>query len=613
MRGKEQYHMCGIVGYAGSNRIGNSVLIDGLKALEYRGYDSAGAALLQKNKIICIKTKGKVKRLEEKLKQQHITSSTLGIAHTRWATHGAPNEHNAHPHHQGMVTLVHNGIIENYHELKEELLSLGYVFASDTDSEVACAYIDHLYQITKDKLDTMAKAIQVFRGSFAFGILFDDDNETLYAMRRNSPLILAVGEGENFIASDVPAILKYTRRYILMGQDEIAKISSSAIHLYDKNKLELQYEIKTANMNLMDIQKGGYDHFMLKEIHEEPKVVMDTIHAYFKDDVSSLADSLPDVSMYEEIHIVACGSAMYAGMIAKSLIESRARIKVQVDVASEYRYKNPIYTKNTLVMLISQSGETADTLAALQLAKEHEVATFAIVNVVGSSIAREADYVAYTLAGPEIAVATTKAYCTQVALLSLIAFHLAYLHKQIHQDEIEYMSTEIEALYDVMENMMQNLQYVEAGKMISRYGNVFFLGRGIDYALCMEGSLKLKEISYIHSEAYAAGEMKHGTISLIEKGTPVIALITDEILYEKTISNIKEVKARGAKVILLCREDLQAPEDIYDYCITVPKVNVFLQTIVAVIPLQLLSYQVANLRGCEIDQPRNLAKSVTVE
>lgn len=611
-RGKE-YLMCGIVGYAGSKSISNDVLIDGLKALEYRGYDSAGAAVLQQNGFLCVKTKGKVSRLEEKLRQKKIASSTLGIAHTRWATHGVPDEHNAHPHHQGKVTLVHNGIIENYHELKKELQKEGYVFASETDSEVACAYLDFLYRKTQDKLEAMAQAIRSFRGSFAFGILFDDDQEHIYAMRRNSPLIAAVGEEGNFIASDVPAILKYSRRYILMGQDEMAVISKDCIHMYDKDKQEITYEIKTADMDIMDIQKGGYEHFMLKEIHEEPKVVMDTIRAYLKDDIHSLQETLPDLSAYEEIHIVACGSAMYAGMIAKSLIESKARIRVDVEVASEYRYKDPIFSQHTLVLLISQSGETADTLAALQLAKEQGIDTFAIVNVVGSSIAREAKYVAYTLAGPEIAVATTKAYCTQVALLSMIAFHLTHIHGYVSTERIREILREIDQLEETLEGIMKDRQYVEAGKMISRYGNVFFIGRGLDYALSMEGSLKLKEISYIHSEAYAAGELKHGTISLIEKGTPVIALATDEQLYEKTISNIKEVKARGANVILICREDFQVDRDFYDYRISVPKVDVFLQTIVTVIPLQLLSYQIANLRGCEIDQPRNLAKSVTVE
>ncbi|MDD3049164.1 MAG: glutamine--fructose-6-phosphate transaminase (isomerizing) [Bacilli bacterium] len=605
--------MCGIVGYVGYKNISNSVLIDGLKSLEYRGYDSAGVAVLQDNEIKVIKTRGKVLRLEEKLQQKRIQPATLGIAHTRWATHGIPNENNSHPHHQGKVTLVHNGIIENYHELKKELQMKGYVFASQTDSEVACAYIDYLYTSNQDKTEVLKEANKKFRGSFAFGILFDDDLDTLYAMRRNSPLILATSKEGNFIASDVPAILKYTKQYILLGQDEFAKLSKDSIHIYNKNGIEIDYTVQEATMDVVDIQKGGYEHFMLKEIHEEPKVVNDTIRKYVNHNIEELVENLPALDKYKEIDIVACGSAMYAGMIAKSLIETLARVKVNVEVASEYRYKNPILSKETLVLLVSQSGETADTLAALNLAKEQGVDTLAIVNVIGSSIAREAKYVAYTLAGPEIAVATTKAYCTQVALLSLIALNLAYVNGKISSEKANKIIEELHKLPQILTHLMEDVQYVTAGKMISRHHDVFFIGRGLDYALSMEGSLKLKEISYIHSEAYAAGELKHGTISLIEKGTPIIALATDEGLYEKTISNIKEVKARGANVILICREDFEVADDFYDYRISIPKVDILVQAIATIIPLQLLSYQIASLRGCEIDQPRNLAKSVTVE
>lgn len=605
--------MCGIVGYVGYKDISNSVLIDGLKSLEYRGYDSAGVAVLQNNEIKVVKTRGKVARLEEKLQQKKVKPATLGIAHTRWATHGIPNENNSHPHHQGKVTLVHNGIIENYHEIKKELQAKGYVFASQTDSEVACAYIDYLYASNHNKVEVLKEANEKFRGSFAFGILFDDELDTLYAMRRNSPLILATSEEGNFIASDVPAILKYTKQYILLGQDEIAILSKDQIHVFNKDGEEIDYTVQEATMDVMDIQKGGYEHFMLKEIHEEPKVVSDTIRKYVNNDVDELVENLPDLSKYKEIDIVACGSAMYAGMIAKSLIETKARVKVNVEVASEYRYKNPILSKDTLVLLVSQSGETADTLAALNLAKEQGIDTLAIVNVIGSSIAREAKYVAYTLAGPEIAVATTKAYCTQVALLSLITLNLAYVNGKISREEANKVIDELHKLPEILKYLMEDVQYVTAGKMISRHSDVFFIGRGLDYALSMEGSLKLKEISYIHSEAYAAGELKHGTISLIEEGTPVIALATDENLYEKTISNIKEVKARGANVILICREDFEVADDFYDYRISIPKVDVLVQAIATIIPLQLLSYQIASLRGCEIDQPRNLAKSVTVE
>lgn len=605
--------MCGIVGYVGSEKITNSVLIDGLKSLEYRGYDSAGVATLQENGVRITKTRGKVASLEDKLQRHQIPSSTLGIAHTRWATHGIPSKTNAHPHHHGAVTLVHNGIVENYAALKEELEQAGYVFDSETDSEIASAYIDYMYSQHHNKLDALVAANKAFKGSFAFGIIFSDDEDTLYAMRRNSPLIVALKDGASFIASDVPAILKYTKQYILLGQDEIAVLNKDTQHIYNLNKEEIDHEVLTATMDAADIQKGGFEHFMLKEIHEEPRAVRDTMAAYIKDDIQDLVKNLPDLSKYNEIHIVSCGSAMYAGMIAKSLIETKARVKVDVEIASEYRYKDPILTKDTLVLLVSQSGETADTLAALLLAKEQGIDTFAIVNVVGSSIAREAKYVAYTLAGPEIAVATTKAYCTQVALLSLIALNLAYIHNRITQKEIDQIIEEIHRLPDILSELLKDEQYITAGKIISRHSNVFFLGRGLDYALSMEGSLKLKEISYIHSEAYAAGELKHGTISLIEKGTPVIAICTDERLFEKTISNIKEVKARGANVILFVREGLNVSEDYYDYKIEIPKVDMLLQGIVTVVPLQLLSYQVANLRGCEIDQPRNLAKSVTVE
>ncbi|MDH6367822.1 MULTISPECIES: glutamine--fructose-6-phosphate transaminase (isomerizing) [unclassified Breznakia] len=605
--------MCGIVGYVGINPKSNQVLLDGLKSLEYRGYDSAGMASIVNGEVRVIKTRGKVANLEKKIQDLHVPSSVLGIAHTRWATHGIPNQSNAHPHHHGKVTLVHNGIIENYGELKEVLLKQGYVFESETDTEIAAAYIDYVYAKGLDKLATLQEANRAFRGSFAFGIIFLDEQDTLYAMRRNSPLIVAVGENENYIASDVPAILKYTKQYILLDQDEIAVLRKDEIQVYTLDLDVVDYEIKTATMDASAIAKDGYEHFMLKEIHEEPRVVRETMFSYVQDDIDQLVTSLPDLSKYQQIHIVSCGSAMYAGMIAKSLIESAARVRVDVEIASEYRYKDPIYDVNTLVLVVSQSGETADSLAALLLAKQQGVDTMAIVNVVGSSIAREAKYVAYTHAGVEIAVATTKAYCTQVALLSLVALNLTYVHGKVSKTQANEIIKEIQQLPDMLQHMIDDVQYVKAAKIISRHNNVFFIGRGLDYALCMEGSLKLKEISYIHSEAYAAGELKHGTISLIEKGTPVVAICTEERLYEKTISNIKEVKARGANVILVVREDLQVAQDYYDYKISIPKVNRLIQGIVGVVPLQLLSYQVANLRGCEIDQPRNLAKSVTVE
>ncbi len=605
--------MCGIVGYVGKNKNAMKVLMDGLQCLEYRGYDSAGIAILQNETIEIIKSKGKVSSLSHKLKAKGIVESELGIAHTRWATHGIPNEINSHPHRQGSVTLVHNGIIENYTQLKADLVLQGYSFTSDTDSEVACGVIDSLYKQYRDKHKTLQQANAMFRGSFAFAIVFDDDIKTLYAMRRNSPLIVAFKEDEIYVASDVPAILKYTNKYTLLEQDEYAVLTKHEVEIYSLQGTRREYEIKTAAMEVVDIQKEGFDHFMLKEIHEEPKVVSETMRFYLGDGISDLMSRLPDLSIYKELYMIGCGSAMYACMVAKSLIESKARIKVELEVASEFRYKNPILTKETLVIVVSQSGETADTLASLQLAKENNVDTLAIVNVVGSSIAREAKYVCYTLAGPEIAVATTKAYCTQVALLSLIGLSFSVIYQKVSKKEIEEIINEIKNIENTLSNVVNDGQYEVAAKIISKFSNVFFIGRGIDYALCMEASLKLKEISYIHSEAYPAGELKHGTISLVEKGTPVIAIITQQNILEKMISNMKEVKARGASIIVIASEDLEVDLDIFDYRITIPKSNSYLQAITAIVPLQLLSYQVAMLKGCDIDQPRNLAKSVTVE
>ena len=604
--------MCGIIGYVGSEKIANSVLIAGLHALEYRGYDSAGLALAQNNQVTRIKAKGNVSFLEQKLKEKNTEEAMLGIAHTRWATHGEPNEINCHPHHSGLVTLVHNGIIENYSDIKVELENAGYTFYSQTDSEIAAAYIDYCYFLTKDKIKALEKAYQHFKGSFAFAIIFEDELDVIYAMRKNSPLVLGVGKQQNFLASDISAFLKYTNRYIVLEHNEIAILKKDAITIQNLNGKLLDKEIQISNMDITDIQKGGYEHFMLKEIHEEPDVVKKTIDTLMQNNLLDLLNTLPNLKQYDQIHIVACGSAMYAGMIAKSLIESKARIHVDCVCASEYRYANPIYTGNTLVIFISQSGETADTIAALQLAKANDVTTLAIVNVLGSTIARIADHVIYTKAGPEICVATTKAYCTQVAVLSLIACYLSYIHGYMQDDEVMQLSEEIKKLPSLMQQMIDS-NYAAYAKKIFEHNDVFFIGRGLDYSLSMEGSLKLKEISYIHSEAYAAGELKHGTISLIEKGTPIIALATDEDLYEKTISNIKEVKARGAYVLLIVREDLKVSQDGYDDILRIPKTNKLIQGILSVIPLQLLAYEIAKLRGCEIDQPRNLAKSVTVE
>lgn len=605
--------MCGIIGYVGCKAICNSILIEGLHALEYRGYDSAGIATINEDGIQIIKAKGNVSVLEDKLKRLQVTDATIGIAHTRWATHGEPNECNSHPHQSGAVTLVHNGIIENYHILKEELKRHDVPFYTDTDSEVACAYIDWCYKKYNNKQKALCAAYHQLQGSFAFAILFADDPNTIYAMRKNSPLLLGVGEDAMYIASDISAFLSHTRNYILLEHEEIACCTKDGITIKNLAHEVIQKQIQTTNLSSSSIQKDGYAHFMHKEIHEEPLAVKQTIESFMKKQIQELAVSMPSFTAFEEIHIVACGSAMYAGMIAKQLIEKKARIRVDCQVASEYRYGDPLYDRKTLVIVISQSGETADTIAALQLAKSKGVDTLAIVNVVGSSIARMAKYVLYTLAGPEISVATTKAYCTQVALLSLLAMKVAHERHCLTQMEIEELQQEIKYLPECMKTLISSTQYKEAAQLLYEHEDVYFLGRGLDYALCMEGSLKLKEISYIHSEAYPAGELKHGTISLIEEGTPIIALATDKNLYEKTISNIKEVKARGAKVILLATNDLPIAEEYYDYKVIIPKTNMLIQGILTVIPLQLIAYETALLRGCEIDQPRNLAKSVTVE
>ncbi len=583
--------MCGITGYIGKNKNAIKVIIDGLEALEYRGYDSAGIAYITDNKLKVIKEKGKIVNLKEKVDLN--IKSTLGIGHTRWATHGEPSKENSHPHTVNKFTVVHNGIIENYLELKDTLLKNGYTFNSTTDTEVACAYIDYLYKEEKDILKTLNKATKIFRGSYALGIICIDDLDNLYAVRKTSPLIIAKGDGENYIASDVPAILKYTNKYMLLDDNEIAKISVSDIKVYNDKLKEVTKETYEFEGSYESSMKCGYDHFMLKEIHEEPIV--------FSNTVNSKMDNLPDFSKYNQIHIVACGSAYHTGLVGKYLIEKYANIPVYVEVASEYRYKKNFYDKNTLVIFVSQSGETADTLAALKKANDDNIDTLSIVNVVGSSIARESKYVIYTKAGCEIAVATTKAYLAQLSVFALITSWISK-DKNILKD-IDKISNLIEETIDK--------NYLDIAKQIYKNNNIFFIGRGIDYALCMEGSLKLKEISYINSVAYQAGELKHGTISLIEKDTPVIAIATNDELLEKTISNIKEVKARGAKVIFITNSDVTG--DFYDYIIKIPKVCETLQPILTVIPLQLIAYEVAKLNNCDIDKPRNLAKSVTVE
>ena len=605
----EEIFMCGIIGYVGRD-LCIPKIIHGLENLEYRGYDSAGIAYVENNKIKVIKEKGKIANLKKLL--NFDTPTYLGIAHTRWATHGEASKINAHPHSVGSFTIVHNGIIENYSELKEKLINKGYIFKSETDTEVACALIDDIYKSQKDILKTLNTATKVFRGSYALGIICADDPDTLYALRNTSPLIIATSKSGNFIASDVPAILEYTNKYILLDDFEIAKIKQDSITIYDSNIQELTKKINTFEGSLESAAKNGYEHFMLKEINEQDKVFKDTVNYYFDGTIASLEKHFNFLKDFSKIDIIACGSAYHTGLVGKVLIENYANIPVNVEVASEYRYKKCFYDEDTLVILVSQSGETADTLAALRKAKSDNITTMAIVNVVGSSIAREADHVIYIKAGCEIAVATTKAYSAQLAMLSLLSIYLGYKNKQISNDELTELFNDLKKMPKLIKDTIANYEsYFSIADKIYKNKQIFFIGRGIDYALSMEGSLKLKEISYINSVAYQAGELKHGTISLITKNTPVIALATDANLIEKTISNIKETKARGAYVIFVSNE--YPIEQFYDDLIIVSKVHPILQSILTIIPLQLLAYKVAKNNNCDIDQPRNLAKSVTVE
>ncbi len=587
--------MCGIVGYKGKNNNAIKVVIEGLENLEYRGYDSAGIAYLKDNKINIEKEAGRIKNLKDKLVLEN--KSNLAIGHTRWATHGIPTKTNAHPHQVGKFTIVHNGIIENYLTLKEELQKHNYTFKSNTDTEIACAYLDYLYKQEKDILKSLQKLIKVIKGSYAFGIICEDDKDHLYALRSSSPIIIALGQNENYIASDVPAILKYTNKYLILENNEIAKISNDKVTIYNKDMQEVKKTINTYEGTYESSIKGNYEHFMLKEINEEPDTFEKTINSCLENNFKDI-----DLKKYTNIHIVACGSAYHAGLVGKYLIEKFANIKVYTQVASEYRYEKTFYDKNTLVILISQSGETADTLAALKKAKDNNIDTLSIVNVYASSIARESKYVIYTKAGCEIAVATTKAYLAQLTVL--IALILSLENKKIKKEEITKLKEEITKL-------IKKDDYKTIANKIYKAKNIFFIGRGIDYALCMEGALKLKEISYINSVAYQAGELKHGTISLIEENTPVIAILTEEELIEKTISNIKEVKARGAHTIIITNKDIQG--DFYDEKIIIPKTDELFQQLLTIIPLQLIAYEVAKLNNCDIDKPRNLAKSVTVE
>ena len=594
--------MCGIVGYIGKDKCIPKIIY-GLESLEYRGYDSAGIAYKKGNNIIIEKEQGRLSNLTENLNFEEETY--VGIGHTRWATHGKPSKVNSHPHSSNGITLVHNGIIENYEELKSELK--GYKFISETDTEVVSALIDKLYKKEKDMLKVLNMLKDYLKGSYALGILVDGDDK-LYAIRHDSPLIIGVSEDGNFIASDVPAILKYTNMYYLLLNDEYAVLTEDDVIIYNsEGKIETK-TLLTFEGSPDAAMKNGYDHFMLKEIYEQPKVIMDTINEYITS-YDDMKKKLSFLDKYDEIDIVGCGSAYHVGMVGKSLIEKYGHVRVNVDIASEYRYTEHIYRKKHLILLISQSGETADTLAVLRKAKEQGIATAAIVNVVGSSIAREADKVLYIKAGPEIAVATTKAYSCQMMLLSIIAAYLGIKNGILD----EKIFKEYKKLSKMLTKILDDTSDTEnVAKMIKDNDHIFYLGRKIDYSLCMEASLKLKEISYIHSEAYAAGELKHGTISLVEKDTPVISIITDDDVKLKTLSNVKEVCARGALSVIITDQDID-DKDTYKVLVKIDKAPDLISSLLVIVKCQLIAYYVAKLNGCDIDKPRNLAKSVTVE
>ena len=612
--------MCGIVGYVGTEQAA-PILLAGLSKLEYRGYDSAGIAIRNEDTgdITVVKAKGRLKILSEKTNEGHAVPGTCGIGHTRWATHGEPSENNAHPHctDDKSVVLVHNGIIENYQELKDKLIKSGYAFYSQTDTEIAVKLVDYYYRKTGTPLEAISRAMLRIRGSYAFGIMFHDHPGKIFAARKDSPLIIGKSQTGCLIASDVPAILDKTRNVYYIGNHEIAELSQDEIHFYNIDREEIQKEQVEIKWDAESAEKGGYEHFMLKEIHEQPRAVRDTIGAYVKDGKIDLSETgLTDEKLQEieRIYIVACGSAYHVGMVGKYVIEELADIPVEVDLASEFRYRNPKLVKNSLVVIVSQSGEAADSLAALRLAKERKIPVLGIVNVVGSSIARESDYILYTYAGPEISVATTKAYSTQLIAMYLLAIQAAKVKDVISEERYAALIEELGTLPEKIQKTLDDKERIQW--FASKYANakdVFFIGRGIDYAISMEGSLKMKEISYIHSEAYAAGELKHGTISLIEDGILVVGVATQAALFEKTISNMVEVKSRGAYLMGLTTYGNYNIEDTADFAVYVPQTESFFATSLAIVPLQLMGYYVSVAKGLDVDKPRNLAKSVTVE
>lgn len=608
--------MCGIVGYIGKKQAA-PILLDGLSKLEYRGYDSAGMAVFDGKKIRVQKAAGRLKVLDEQTRGGSAMPGTIGIGHTRWATHGAPSNENAHPHYNQdeTIAVVHNGIIENYLKLKKKLQKKGFEFRSETDTEVLAMLLGYYYK--GDPLEAIVKVMQRVEGSYALGIIFADHPDLVYSVRKDSPLIVGQNEGGTLIASDVPAVLKYTREVYFIQNEEIAVLSRDSVSFYNIDGEEIEKEPKKIEWDINAAEKGGYEHFMLKEMYEQPKTVSDTLNPRIKDGrivIEELGMSDEEIRALRKIHIVACGSAYHTGITGKYVFEGLARIPVEVDLASEFRYRDPIIEEHTLIIIISQSGETADSLAALREAKKRGALTLGIVNVVGSSVAREADRVMYTWAGPEIAVATTKAYSAQLIAEYLLAIKFAHIRGKLNDDACASMIKDLKAIPAQIQMLLANKENIQ--RFANRYlaaRDVFFIGRGIDHAISLEGSLKLKEISYIHSEAYAAGELKHGTISLIEEGTLVTAVVTQEELYKKVLSNIVEVRTRGAFVMAVTNEDNTEIEKTADYVVYIPKTNRYFTNSLAIIPLQLFSYYVSVGKGLDVDKPRNLAKSVTVE
>ena len=612
--------MCGIVGFTG-HQAAAPILLEGLSRLEYRGYDSAGLAVRNgTNPVQVVKAKGRLKALAEKTDNGLALPGSCGIGHTRWATHGEPSENNAHPHcsDDGNVVAVHNGIIENYQELREKLTRKGYSFYSSTDTEVAVKLIDYYYKkYAHTPVDAINHAMVRIRGSYALAVLFKDYPGEVYAARKDSPMIIGVSGGESYLASDVPAILKYTRSVYYIGNMEIARLTPDGVTFYNLDGDEITKDLVEIKWNAEAAEKAGFEHFMMKEIHEQPKAVKDTLNSVLKDgkiDLSQTGLTPEEMKAWQQVYIVGCGSAYHVGVTAQYVLEDLVRIPVRVELASEFRYRRPLLTENTLVVIISQSGETADSLAALREAREYGAKTLAIVNVVGSTIAREADHVFYTLAGPEIAVATTKAYSTQLMAVYTLAIAMAEARGTLREEETGRLLGELELLPEKIEKLLENKERIQwfASKQVGAK-DIFFIGRGIDYAISLEGSLKMKEISYIHSEAYAAGELKHGTISLIEPNTLVVGLLTQKTLYEKTLSNLLECKSRGAYLMALTSNGNFSIEDSADFVIYIPKTDPHFTASLAVIPLQLLGYYVSVAKGLDVDKPRNLAKSVTVE